>query len=220
MSSNETDLYTHHDDVLDAIRDLWPTLKGINILLFQNDLFKRIRQLEVKVEGLGTARGFLPASFGQMVQNASQISDIDGWKSGNKEYDDTWSKLMENAIPGTEDALDVFEDDICGWVQDMIPTDYNFFTAALDEGTLNAEWLGRAQVFFEKAAADAAKIEVAEVPAAPESIQVPEEPVKPAWKSANTRRRHAGQIFQSAQKKRVRLTRRAGFNLHCGKAAK
>jgi hypothetical protein len=216
VSSNESDLYEHHDDVLDAVRDLWPTLKGINILLFQNDLFKRIRQLEVRVEGLGVARGFLPASFTGMVQKGD---DIDAWTSGVPEYESAWSILIENAVPGTEDALDVFEDDICGWVQDMIPADYNFFTAALDEGTLNAEWLGRAQVFFEKAAADASvepKVPV-EVSA---SINIPDEPVKPVWRSANTRRRHAGHVFQSVQKKRVRLTRRAGFNLHCGKAAK
>lgn len=213
VSSNETDLYKHHDDVLDAVRDLWPTLNGINILLFQNDLFKRIRQLEVKVEGLGTARGFLPASFGQMVKK----TDIDVWTSGVPDYENAWSQLMENAVPGTEDALDVLEDDICGWVQDMIPADYNFFTAALDEGTLNAEWLGRAQIFFEKAVSDAATTEGAEVST---SIQIPEEVIRPTWRSSNTRRRHAGQVFQSAQKKRVRLTRRAGFNLHSGKTTK
>ena len=127
--------------------------------------------------------------------------------------------MIENAVPETEDALDVFEDDICGWVQDMIPADYNFFTAALDEGTLNAEWLGRAQIFFEKAAADAL-VEPKVPEEVPASINIPDEPVKPAWRSANTRRRHAGQVFQSVQKKRVRLTRRAGFNLHSGKTAK
>lgn len=221
VSSNDTDLYENHDDVLDAVRDLWPQLKGINILLFQNDLFRRIRQLEVKVEGLGVARGFLPASFAEMscAPVDALSKDIDVWTSGVPEYENAWSKLIENAGPGSEDALDAFEDDICGWVQDMIPADYNFFTASLDEGTLNAEWLGRAQMFFEKAASDAASIPVPVEPIEP-SIHVPDEPVKPAWRSSNTRRRHAGQIFQSVQKKRVRLTRRAGFNLHSGKAAK
>ncbi len=210
VSSNETDLYEHHDIVLDAVRDLWPQLKGINILLFQNDLFRRIRQLEVKVEGLGTARGFLPASFAEMVK----LEDVDIWSSGNPDYEKAWTQLIDNAGPGTEDSLDVFEDDICGWVQDMIPSDYNFFTAALDEGTLNAEWLGRAQMFFEKAASDSAQKVNEELPVTPVSeINTIEEPAKPVWRSANTRRRQSGFINQPVIKKRVRLTRRAGFNL-------
>jgi hypothetical protein len=211
ISSTDTELYPLHDNVLDAVRDLWPTLKGINILLFQNDLFRRIRQLEVKVEGLGTARGFLPASFAEMVQNTIKGSaDIDAWTSGNPEYEQTWSQLIDGATKGSEDALDVFEDDICGWVQDMIPADYNFFGAALDEGTLNAEWLGRAQVFFEKAAADAAEAaaSIPEVVPTP-AIHVPEEQIRPPWRSANTRRRASGfGLGQATNKKRVRLTRR------------
>ncbi len=217
VSSNDIELYPLHDSVLDAVRDLWPTLRGINILLFQNDLFRRIRQLEVKVEALGTARGFLPASFAEMVK----LNDVDVWNSGNPEYDKIWSELIDGAAPGSEDALDAFEDDICGWVQDMIPTDYNFFGAALDEGTLNAEWLSRAQIFFEKAATDAAttapEVAQTEVPA----INVPEEIISPKWRSSNTRRRSSGFcLLQGTHKKRVRLTRRAGFNLHSAKAAK
>ena len=206
VSSNETDLYAQHDNVLDAVRDLWPQLKGINILLFQNDLFRRIRQLEVKVEGLGTARGFLPASFADIVK----LADVDVWSSGNEEYEKAWTELIENAQPGSEESLDAFEDDICGWVQDMIPVEYNFFTAALDEGTLNAEWLGRAQMFFEKAASDAAT-------PVPVEINAIEEPAKPVWRSSNTRRRQSGfgltSNGQTVIKKRVRLTRRASHNL-------
>ena len=122
--------YELHENTLDAVRDLWPTIKGIDILLFQNDLFYKIRQLEVKVEGLGTARGFLPASFADIVK----LADVDVWSSGNEEYEKAWTELIENAQPGSEESLDAFEDDICGWVQDMIPVEYNFFTAALDKG--------------------------------------------------------------------------------------
>lgn len=206
VSSNETDLSAKHDNVLDAIRDLWPQLKGINILLFQNDLFRRIRQLEVKVEGLGSARGFLPASFADMVK----LENIDTWISGNEEYEKSWTKLIDSAGPETEDELDPFEDDVCGWVQDMIPVEYNFFTAALDEGTLNAEWLGRAQMFFEKAAADAITTVKAEAPSV--EINAIEEFIKPTWRSANTRRRQSGfgitSNGQTVIKKRARLTRR------------
>ncbi len=197
VSSTESMTYVLHDDVLDAVRDLWPTIKGIDILLFQNDLFFKIRQLEVKVEGIGSPRGFLPASFAQMIGG----KDIDAWTSPSEAYNKLWADLIESATGDSEEALDAFEEDICGWVQDMIPEDYNFFLAALDEGTLNAEWLSRAQVFFEKAATEVS----AEVLPEPEPLP---EPVKPRWRSSNTRRRHAGFGLGAPGKRRVRLTRR------------
>ncbi len=208
VSSTESVTYILHDDVLDAVRDLWPTIKGIDILLFQNDLFFKIRQLEVKVEGIGSPRGFLPASFAQMIgrdslgsSRATPCEDIDDWNSPSETYNKVWADLIANATVDSEEALDAFEEDICGWVQDMIPEDYNFFLAALDEGTLNAEWLGRAQTFFEKAAQENST----SVEQLPEPQPVP---VKPRWRSANTRRRHAGFGLGAPGKRRVRLTRR------------
>lgn len=205
VSSTESHLYENHDLVLDAVRDIWPTIKGVDILLFQNDLFYKIRQLEVKVEGLGTARGFLPASFSEMVNDLK--INIDSWNSGNEDYDKSWALLLEevSASAESEEALDEFEDDICGWVQDMIPEEYNFFMAALDEGTLNAEWLGRAQVFFEKAVADSS-CAAASAPE-PEAEPAPEPP-KPKWRSSNTRRRHTGFGLGTNSRRRVRMTRR------------
>ncbi len=198
VSSTDSMTYELHDDVLDAVRDLWPTIKGIDILLFQNDLFFKIRQLEVKVEGIGSPRGFLPASFAQMIGSSK---DIDDWNSPSENYNKVWADLIASATVDSEEALDAFEEDICGWVQDMIPEDYNFFLAALDEGTLNAEWLGRAQTFFEKAAEENST-SVEQLPE-PEPV-----PVKPRWRSANTRRRHAGFGLGTPGKRRVRLTRR------------
>ena len=199
--SVESVMYELHDDVLDAVRDLWPTIKGIDIILFQNDLFKKIRQLEVKVEGLGAPRGFLPASFADMIG----LTNIDEW-SGLATYDKVWADLIESAGPDSMEALDAFEEDICGWVEDMIPADYNFFMAALDEGTLNAEWLSRAQIFFEKAASESSKIIESEIP-----TDVPIVPVKSSWRSSSTRRRHAGfGLGSTPAKRRVRLTRRSG----------
>jgi len=198
--------YELHENTLDAVRDLWPTIKGIDILLFQNDLFYKIRQLEVKVEGLGSARGFLPASFAQMIG----LQNIDNWSSGSESYDKVWADLIESATPETEEALDIFEDEICGWVQDMIPEDYNYFMAALDEGTLNAEWLGRAQMFFEKSQADVVAVPVveAEPVAEPEPVAVAVAPA-PRWRSSNTRRRNAGFGLSTSARRRVRLTRRS-----------
>lgn len=199
VESSESVMYELHDDVLDAVRDLWPTIKGIDILLFQNDLFLKIRQLEVAVENLGAPRGFLPASFAEMIG----LSNIDEWKSGSDSYDKVWADLISSAATSSEEALDVFEEDICGWVEDMIPADYNFFMAALDEGTLNADWLSRAQIFFEKAASESSTIVEAEVPAAPV--------IKPSWRSSSTRRRHASfGLGSTPAKRRVRLTRRSG----------
>ncbi len=200
VSSTDSICYELHDDVLDAVRDLWPTIKGIDILLFQNDLFFKIRQLEVKVEGIGSPRGFLPASFSQMIGSSK---DIDDWACPSETYNKIWADLIAAATKDSEEALDAFEEDICGWVQDMIPEDYNFFMAALDEGTLNAEWLGRAQTFFEKAATESSNS--SEI--APQ-IDAEPEPIKPRWRSSNTRRRHAGFGLGTPGKRRVRLTRR------------
>ena len=191
-------VFDNHDRFLDILRDIWPQMKGANILWFQNDLFLRIRQLEIKCEGQGTARGFLPASFEDLAGRA-----IEEWKSGNQEYEECWTSLLEECSSEAEDALDAFEDDVCGWIQDMIPADYNFFYAALNEGTLNAEWLSKAQLFLEKAASDS----VAQAPVKEE----PDAPVVPKRivSSARTHRRVAGlPLTPSRVRRKIRTTRR------------
>ncbi len=198
-------IFDNHDRFLDILRDIWPQMKGANILWFQNDLFLRIRQLEIKCEGVGKARGFLPASFEDLAGRP-----IEEWKSGNQEYEDCWAGLLEECSKETEDALDAFEDDVCGWIQDMIPIDYNFFYAALNEGTLNAEWLAKAQLFLEKAAADASITPTSEVTnsvATTESIT--KEPPKRHISSARTHRRAAGlPLTPSRVRRKIRMTRR------------
>ena len=193
-------VFDNHDRFLDVLRDMWPQMKGANILWFQNDLFLRIRQLEIKCEGLGTARGFLPASFEDLAGRP-----IEDWKSGNQEYEDCWSALFEECSAETEDALDAFEDDVCGWLQDMIPADYNFFYAALNEGTLNAEWLSKAQLFLEKAAADSTTAAVVPEP----EPSVPATPPKRHVSSARTHRRVPGlPLTPSRVRRKIRTTRR------------
>lgn len=192
-------IFDNHDRFLDILRDIWPQMKGANILWFQNDLFLRIRQLEIKCEGQGTARGFLPASFEDLAGRP-----IEEWKSGNQEYEDCWSALLDECTSETEDALDAFEDDVCGWVQDMIPVDYNFFYAALSEGTLNAEWLSKAQLFLEKAASDSV---IATTTTAPTSPSV--ETTKRIISSAKTHRRVTGlPLTPSRVRRKIRMTRR------------
>ncbi len=130
MSAEEFDKAA--EIVEDEIRDIWPTLRGADILLFQNDLFYKIRQLETKCEG-GSARGFLPAVF-------EELHSVPSWR-GTEEYESAWNTLIGLCNEGVLEQLDVFEEHVCDWIEDMIPEDLNFFTAALDQGILNAEWL-------------------------------------------------------------------------------
>ncbi len=118
--------------VEDEIRDIWPTLRGADILLFQNDLFYKIRQLETKCEG-GSARGFLPAAF-------EELHSVPSW-TGGEDYEGAWNELIGLCDAGVLEQLDVFEGHVCDWIEDMIPEELNFFSAALDQGILNAEWL-------------------------------------------------------------------------------
>lgn len=211
MESTEiVSTFAHHDDILDLLRDLWPQISGANILWFQNDIFYKLRQLETKAGCEGRAAGFLPASFWSFLGSAV---DNEAWKT--TEYDRVWNALFAELEPSVNgsivdhesllEAIDELEDDVCGWIQDMIPADYNFFIAALDEGILNAEWLDKAQLFLEKAA-DEKKVTVEDTPTNVVATAPPP-------KQRNfTRRRLIGLPLTPSRvppiKKRFRLTRR------------
>jgi hypothetical protein len=130
MSAEEFDKAA--EIVEDEIRDIWPALRGADILLFQNDLFYKIRQLETKCEG-GSARGFLPAAF-------EELHSVPSW-TGSEEYEAAWNTLIGLCDDTVLEQLDVFEEHVCDWIEDMIPEELNFFTAALEQGILNVEWL-------------------------------------------------------------------------------
>jgi hypothetical protein len=199
----EVEIFDCHDEILELLRDAWPTMKGADILWFQNDLFHKLRRLETKIEGVGVARGFLPASF-ELI--GSQPQD---WKVSD-EYEAVWNTLIEGERTDADvAALDSLEDDVIGWVEDMIPADYNFFVAALDIGTLNAEWLNRAQLFLEKAVADSsAYAEKAVAQEEPVHIQAADPP-KRKVSSASTRRRLIGlPLTPSRVRRKIRHTRR------------
>jgi hypothetical protein len=201
----EVEIFDCHDEILELLRDAWPTMKGSDILWFQNDLFHKLRRLETKIEGVGIARGFLPASF-ELIGSEPQ-----GWKVSDH-YEEVWNSLI-NSDRGEADvtALDSLEDDIIGWVEDMIPSDYNFFIAALDIGTLNAEWLNRAQLFLEKAAADKALAasEASAEPITESSNPVRIKVIEKRISSPNTRRRLIGlPLTPSRVRRKIRHTRR------------
>ena len=202
-SSSSSSIFDNHDEIMELLRDIWPQMKGANILWFQNDLFRRLRVLETRVEGIGLARGFLPDSFFELMASDSAPS----W-CPDTNYEKVWEALTAECNgPDDEEALDAFEDDVCGWVQDMIPTEFNFFLAALDEGTLNAEWLGKAQLLLDKAKSEASEAALKPV-VAPVVAPVVEEVVrKPS--NALTRRRHVGlPLTPSRLRRKIRTTRR------------
>jgi hypothetical protein len=210
--SDSVSIFDNHDEIMELLRDIWPQMKGANILWFQNDLFKRIRVLETRVEGIGTARGFLPDSFFELMTTESS-----SW-CPDSNYEKIWEGLTAECNgPDDEEALDAFEDDVCGWVEDMIPADFNFFMAALDEGTLNAEWLGKAQLLLDKARNEtivvATETNVVEEHTVVEPVPEVAEPIseKPVYRPSNslTRRRQIGlPLTPSRLRRKIRTTRR------------
>ncbi len=184
--------------VEDEIRDIWPSLKGADILLFQNDLFYKIRQLETKCEG-GTARGFLPAAF-------EELHSVPDW-SGGEVYEGAWAELIELCKPEVLAELDVFEEYVCDWIEDMIPAELNFFEAALEQGVLNAEWLEKAAEQLQKGSAAAAHSSGAlEIDA---REQIPEIKEVDLTRLAYTRRRVSRPFeFSRSSKPSLRKTRR------------
>jgi len=208
-NTNIVSTFAHHDDILDLLRDVWPQIRGANILWFQNDIFHKLRLLETKAGCEGRPVGFLPASFCSFTN----IKSVDEWPSEtdlwSADYKGVWNSLfaeIDSAVTADSllEAIDELEEDVCNWVQDMIPADYNFFIAALDEGILNAEWLDKAQLFLEKAVADDALNQKSD-----ETIPTIKEVIK---KRQHTRRRliNLPLMFSSApvSKRRFRLTRR------------
>jgi hypothetical protein len=190
--------------VEDEIRDIWPTLRGADILLFQNDLFYKIRQLETKCEG-GSARGFLPASF-------IDLHLVPNW-TGGEQYESAWNELIGSCNEAVLEQLDVFEEHVCDWIEDMIPEELNFFTAALDQGILNAEWLEVAAEQLKKPVAvpDAVSRTTNEISGTLEidaRDQLPEIKEVDLTRLAYTRRRRSRPFEISRSKPSLRKTRR------------
>lgn len=204
MSQNKTEVYVSQTQLLECLCDIWPQQKGLDALLFQDDLFCRLRRLEAIVEGADRAEvsGFLPEYFPE-------------WNSP-PDYESVWTSIESEARAGETEPLDILEDQVCAWCEDMIPESIAFFDAALDTGCLDERWLHTAEALL--AAQQPVRVEVeAEPEPEPESesAPVPEalapviELVPEPVRVRPTRRRRVGLPLTPSRVRRiVRTTRR------------
>jgi hypothetical protein len=176
-----------HVTLIEAIRDTWPNQKGLDALLFQNDLFYRLKNLEDIAGGSGDAdvSGFLVG---------------DNWPkfNGGEVYDAAWAAINEACEPEAWTFVDATEDLVVNWCGDMIPDRIAFFEAALETGALDDEWTEKAELLREAACpAGAAPAPEPVIELQPERV-----PSKPT-------RRRAGRPFTPTRvRPRVRNTRR------------
>jgi hypothetical protein len=192
-------------DLLAVLRDTWPQQKGLASLLFQDDLFRRLRRLEALAEGKtvddeageSLIDGFLPDEF--------PLFDAD------EDYKAAWGRVEASVESEGWEHVDRLEDVVCEWCEDMIPEKIAFFSAALESGSLDDSWLAKAEIL----------LEAEQVPMAPAPVPVPE-PLKveesaeqiialePERRpSVPTRRRLAGlPITPTRVRRLVRKTRR------------
>ena len=180
--------------LIEALRDTWPHQKGLDALLFQNDLFYRLKKLEDLAEEendtTSEPNGFLPADWGT-------------FSAGRETYLNVWKSIDNACEPGDWNFVDTTEDLVVGWCTDMIPDRIAFFEAALETGSLDEAWMEKAELLRE-----------AHAPAVEEPKETPKEAVVPEPvltlrpKSQPTRRRHDRLFTPSRAKPRVRNTRR------------
>lgn len=133
-----------HVTLIEAIRDTWPKQKGLDALLFQNDLFYRLKNLEDIAGGSGPGEvypsGFLPGNWCADYRPAIDEAYVAAWKA-------------VDAACETEGWIfvDATEDLVVNWCGDMIPDRIAFFEAALDTGSLDDEWMEKAELLREAA---------------------------------------------------------------------
>ncbi len=188
MSEEETaDL---HGSLIEQLRDMWPSQKGLAALLFQNDLFRRLRRIEEIAEGNdGEAHGFLP----------------DDWPDfkGDEAYESIWAAIDAACGPDTWAFVDATEDVVVQWCTDMIPEKISFFAAALETGALDEDWLEKAELLRE---IEAPRTTVSEPPPAKPDPVITLEPER---QPARPTRRHASRPFTPTKlRPRVRSTRK------------
>ncbi len=198
--------YVSQTQLLECLRDIWPQQKGLDALLFQDDLFCRLRRLEAIVESAeAEVAGFLPDYFPE-------------WAGATPEYDNAWTSIESETKVGEVEALDTLEDEVCAWCEDMIPESIAFFDAALDTGMLDERWLQVAEALL--AAQQPIRVEVEEDAPLESAAQPTEQEATPSTatvlelvpepvRARPTRRRRIGLPLTPSRVRRiVRTTRR------------
>lgn len=123
--------------LLECLDEVWDAQSGADILLFQDDLFRRIRRLETLLEGdeVEVTHGFLEDRRGLVWDVPTAYAKI-------------WVQLEEEGKGLSLEALDILEDAICTWAEETIPDELAFFDAALETGHLDTVWADRAKVLL------------------------------------------------------------------------
>jgi hypothetical protein len=193
------ELYASQTQLLECLRDIWPSQKGLASLLFQNDLFWRLRRIEIKVEGGDPedAVGFLPDDYPKWTSTA--------------EYESIWSKIESEAALDVTEPLDVLEDAVCGWAEDMIPDSCAFFDAALDTGCLDEKWLHAAEMLrgLEEAPKEAPKEAVTIEPIMQTPVtETVISGIQQTIRSDTRRLRRVGRPLTPSFRRKIRSTRR------------
>ncbi len=184
--------------LIEMLRDIWPHQKGLDALLFQNDLFYRLKRLEEIAESGSTEpSGFLPGD------------DWGVFTTGRDEYLKVWKSIDEACEHEDWTFVDSTEDLVVAWCVDMIPERISFFEAALETGTLDDAWLEKAELLRDAHAPVIAEVEpekACETEEKPLEVAEPIITLRP--KSQPTRRRHDRPFTPTRAKPRVRNTRR------------
>lgn len=194
MSQNKIEVYVSQTQLLECLRDIWPQQKGLNALLFQDDLFCRLRRLEAIVESAEYTEvvGFLPDYFPE-------------WTGATEDYNATWTSIESEALANQTEPLDLLEDQVCAWCEDMIPESISFFDAALDTGCLDERWLQVAEALFAAEQPIRVEVEIEEEPVVAPVLELIPEPIR----ARPTRRRRIGLPLTPSRVRRiVRTTRR------------
>jgi len=184
-----------HVTLIEAIRDTWPKQKGLDALLFQNDLFYRLKNLEDIAGGGGGPgevypSGFLPGNWCADYRPTIDEAYVAAWKAVDAACEaEGWL------------FVDATEDLVVNWCGDMIPDRIAFFEAALETGALDDEWMEKAELLKEAACPAG--------PPAPEPVPEPVIELQPERMPSKPTRRREGRLFTPTKARpRVRNTRR------------
>lgn len=198
--------------LLECLAEVWEQQTGADILLFQDDLFRRIRRLETLLEGdeAEITHGFLEDRRGLVWDVPAPYAKI-------------WTQIEKEGRTASLESLDILEDSICTWAEDTIPDELAFFDAALETGHLDGVWADRAKVLLCSGRQRRQEPEVPapepvvpisepevptpepEVPIATTAIVIPE----PQHHNRFTRRRITNILTPSNARRRIRRTRKS-----------